>query len=371
MSRPGWMTALVLAFALVAAPVFGQGGASTATLSGVVTDKDGGLVPGATVVVTKLATGEKMAPQVTNAAGAYSFPGLSSGKYKVTISLQGFKTAEVEAQLSGGSSNSISTKLEVGQVSEVVNVTAGTELVRTDTPTITQTVNANFIQTLPRSDRSALSFLIFLPGVTTVGSNNNSRNATIAGLPNVQYNITIDGITNSNMLQSGDGFFTLVGTRLDAVEEVNLTTSTAGADASGQGAVQVRFVTRSGTNKFEVSAYEYYKNAFLNSNAFFTRVAALHVPFATSHTYGGRVGGPIILPGFDGRGRAFFFFNQEEVYAPLQTQRTRQMVSLPAATGLFTYGATTTAPGTQVNVLDSGEGQRPGQYHRPAGQVDP
>ncbi len=254
MARPGWMTALALVFALVAAPVFGQGGTSSATLSGVVTDKDGGLVPGATVVVTKLATGEKLPPQVTNASGAYSFPGLAAGKYKVAISLQGFKTAEIDATLTGGSTNSLNTKLEVGAVSEVVNVTAGTELVRTDTPTVTQTVNANFIQTLPRSDRNALNFLIFLPGVTTVGGAGGARNnTTIAGLPNNQFNITIDGITNSNLLQTSDGFFSLVVPRLDAVEEVALTTASAGADASGQGAIQVRFVTRSGTNKFEIS----------------------------------------------------------------------------------------------------------------------
>ena len=92
MSRLRWISALALACALVAAPVFGQGGSSSATLSGVVVDKDGGNVPGATVVVTKTATGEKLSPQVTNASGAYSFPGLAPGKYKVTISLQGFKT---------------------------------------------------------------------------------------------------------------------------------------------------------------------------------------------------------------------------------------------------------------------------------------
>jgi hypothetical protein len=163
MSTGKWTTVLALALTLVAAPAFGQGASTAATLSGVVLDKDGGAIPGATVVVTKVATGEKLPAQVTNAAGAYSFPGLVSGKYKVAISLQGFKTAEIEATLTGGSANSLSTKLEVGAVTEVVNVTAGTELVRTDTPTVSQTVSANFIQTLPRSDRNALSFLIFLP----------------------------------------------------------------------------------------------------------------------------------------------------------------------------------------------------------------
>ena len=77
-------------------------------------------------MVTKVATGEKLPTQVTNASGAYSFPGLAPGTYKVTISLQGFKTAEIDATLTAGSNNQLSTKLEVGEVTEVVNVTAGT-----------------------------------------------------------------------------------------------------------------------------------------------------------------------------------------------------------------------------------------------------
>src|SRR5262245_31230408 len=211
MARRLNVTVLALACLLMAAPVWGQGGTTSATLSGVVSDKDGGVVPGATVVVTKLATGEKLPPQITNASGAWSFPGLAPGKYKVTISLQGFKTTDIDATVTSGTANSLQTKLEVGQLTEVVNVTSGTDLVRTDTPTVTQTVQANFIQTLPRADRNALNFLVFLPGVTTVGATAGARNnTTIAGLPNNQFNITIDGVTNSNLLQSGDGFFSLV-----------------------------------------------------------------------------------------------------------------------------------------------------------------
>ena len=102
-----WIPVLALLSVMIAAPAFGQGGTSSATLSGVVVDKDGGQVPGATVVVTKTATGEKLPPQITNASGAYSFPGLAPGKYTVNISLQGFKTQEIETTLNAGSNNSI------------------------------------------------------------------------------------------------------------------------------------------------------------------------------------------------------------------------------------------------------------------------
>ena len=333
-----WTAVLALAFALVASPVFGQGGTTSATLSGVVQDKDG-TVPGATVVLLNTATGEKLPPQVTNAAGAYSFPGLAPGAYKVTITLSGYKTVEIDARLLSGSNNTFTTKLEVGAVTDIMTITGGSDILRTETPTVSQTIGADFMQTLPRANRNALSFLIFVPGVQTVGGAQNSRSSTVVGLPQNTINITIDGITNSNLLMSGDGFFSMVTPRLDAVEEVTLTTASAGADASGQGAVQIRFVTRSGTNKFETSLYYFLQHANLNSNTYFNRLAGLSIPAATNYTYGGRVGGPIILPGFDGRGRAFFFFNHEEVYNPLEASRNRTIIRQSALNGDFTYGA--------------------------------
>ena len=339
-SRPGWKTALALVFALIATPVFGQGGSNTTTLNGVVQDKDGN-VPGAMVVLTNVATGEKLPPVVTNAAGAYSFPGLAPGTYKVTITMAGFKTSEVDVRLqSGVASNSITTTLEVGAREEVVTVRGVSDIVRTDTPTVSQTIGADFIQKLPRADRNALNFLIFMPGVQTVGGANSARNSQVAGLPDNTINITIDGISNSNLLMSGDGFFSLVVPRLDAVEEVTLTNSAAGADSSGQGAVQIRFVTRSGTNRFETSLYMFMQHANLNSNTYFGRLAGLERNQATNYTYGGRVGGPIILPGFDGRGRMFFFFNQEEVYNPTETTRVRTFIRQSALDGLYRYGTT-------------------------------
>ena len=172
-------------------------------------------------------------------------------------------------------------------------------------------------------------------------------NTNVAGFTNSNIKITIDGVTTSSLLDN-QGMFSIITPRLDAVEEVSLTTASAGADASGGGAVQVRVATRSGTNKFQLSLYWYQQHANFNSNTFFNRLAGLPVPTATNYTYGGRVGGPIILPGFDGRGRAFFFFNQEEVYGPIETARARTIISQPALNGDFGYGTTTI---NTVNVL--------------------
>jgi hypothetical protein len=147
--------------------------------------------------------------------------------------------------------------------------------VRTQTPTVSSTVSTELISNLPVSSRSALNFLVLLPSVETSGTS--SRGSTISGLPQNTINITIDGVSNSNNLQSGDGFFSLATPRLDAVEEVTMTTATAGADSSGQGAAQIRFQTRSGTNTLNASIYEYYRQAALNMNTFFNTIAGCRV----------------------------------------------------------------------------------------------
>jgi hypothetical protein len=180
-----------------ATPALAQSGSSTTTISGVVKDKDG-LVPGATVELVNVATGEKFTPTVTNEAGAYSFAGVAAGKYKVTITMQNYKKVEAEITVNSNIPATINTVLEVGSMSDTVTVVGSSDLIRADTPTVSQTVNADFIQTLPRNDRNALTFLIFLPGVTTIGGSQSARNnTTIAGLDTSQINITIDGITTS------------------------------------------------------------------------------------------------------------------------------------------------------------------------------
>src|SRR6476659_9795348 len=112
MNRRGWIAVLTLALALVATPAFAQGGSTSATLSGVVKDKDG-TVPGATIVVKKVATGETIGAIVTNENGQYSFPGLAPGKYTVTISMNNYKTVEVAVEVNAGNTQAINTTLEV------------------------------------------------------------------------------------------------------------------------------------------------------------------------------------------------------------------------------------------------------------------
>ena len=348
--RRGTLAAVLCALSLMSGLAFAQSTSSTTSLTGTVVDKDGGVIPGATVVVKKNATGVSTTV-VTNSAGVYTLPALDPGTYTVTISLTSFKTTVIsDVRLLAAQGGSLQTVLEVGALTDTVNVKAETSLVRTQSPTVTSTVSTEFIRSVPRNDRNALNFLIFLPGVDTPGGAGNARSSTISGLPQNTIAILIDGVSTGNNLQSGDGFFSLVVPRLDAVEEVTLTTAAAGADSSAQGSATVRFVTKSGTNVYKGTAYEYFRHSSLNTNTFTNGVLnKLPKPRDTVDQYGGSLGGPIVIPGLvDGHGRAFFFFNQEETYTPNERSRTRTILKDSSVLGNFSYNLV--AP-TTVNLL--------------------
>jgi hypothetical protein len=318
---------------LIAAPALAQSSASS--LTGLVVDTGGGVIPGATVVLKNNATGTNY-ETVTNSAGAFSIPSIDPGIYTLTASLSGFKTAVVtEVRLLASRPGEVKVVMEVGALTETVEVKAATELVQTQSSTLTSTITTEQINNLPLVSRNALYFTVFLPGVETLGG---PRGSTIMGLPQNTINITIDGISNSNNFQSGDGFFSLVTPRTDAVEEITMTGATPGANNAGSGAVNIAFVTRSGTNQFSGSLYHYFRHPDLNTNYFFNEVNNLEKNKVIVHQYGGRVGGPIVIPGLvDGRNRAFFFFNMEHFHQPTEATRTRTILNPLAQSGVYTY----------------------------------
>jgi hypothetical protein len=312
-----------------------QGG-TTSTLSGIVVDTAGGVVPGAAVVVKHAATGTAF-DGVSNAQGAFSFPGLNPGTYSVTVTLQGFKTFVAnDVVLTSGSPAAVRAVLEVGGLEEQIVVSSSSEVVQTQSSTISSTINTNQITKLPLTSRSAMDFVTFLPGVTTPGGN---RQSQINGLPRGQINITLDGVNiQDNTLRSTDGFFAIVSPRLDAIEEVTVTTATQGADGAGQGAVQIKFVTRAGTNSFSGSGYHYFRSDKLNANTWFNNREGVDKTPLKQNQYGGRFGGPIVIPGlFDGRNKAFFFVNYEEFRQPGGLTRNRTLLNTGAQQGIFSY----------------------------------
>lgn len=344
---------MVLALcAMASVPAFAQ----TSTLAGVVVDTEGGVVPGADVVIKHNATGVTTSG-VSNSEGVFSFPGVQTGAYTVTVTLQGFKTFVAnDVVLSTGIPASVKAVLAVGGVTETVTVSSSSEIIQTQSSTISSTISMNQITKLPMTSRSGMDFVNFLPGVSTPGQN---RSATINGLPTSMINITLDGVNiQDNNNKSGDGFFAIVSPRLDAIEEVTVTTASQGAEGTGQGAVQIRFVTRSGSNNFTGSVYETFRSDKLNANNWFSNRDNISKPKLKQNQPGARVGGPIRIPGlFDGRNKAFFFVNYEEFHQPSEVDRNRTIYHPRAEQGFYRYSASGGTQEVNLFALAAANGQ--------------
>ena len=341
---PRWIRLLLIVMALAVIDVidnaraFAQGG-TTSSLSGTVVDSSGSLIPGADVVVKDIGTGATFTT-VTSENGTFNVPAINPGTYEVTISLTGFKRAVLtNVTVNAATPASIRATLDVGELAEVVQVSAGAEIVQTQSSALSVTVNVKQISEIPLTSRNVLDFVPMLPGFNTPGGN---RDTTVFGLPQSAINITYDGVNaQDNTLKTTDGFFTIIQPRLDAIEEATVTTGAQGADSSGGGAVQIRFVTRSGTNQLRGSAYHYYRNDKFNANTWFNKRDGLATPTLKQNQPGIRVGGPIVIPGiWDGHNKGFFFINYEEFRQPSDVRRDRTILHPRAELGNFRYNST-------------------------------
>src|SRR4029453_4787858 len=252
----------------------------------------------------------------------------------------------------------INIELEVGEVNDTVTVTAvGGDLLQTQTATVGQTITGRQIIETPFTSRDALDLISLFPGTSTVGR---PRQSSVNGLPKGALSISLDGVdVQDNLLKSSDGFFTFIRPRIDAIDEVTISTATPGAESSGDGAVQIKFVTRPGTNDFTGSLYWYHRNPSLNANYWFNNALLPEDPVdhkaprtrVLLNQFGGRFGGPIWIPKvINGHDKAFFFVNYGEYSLPERTSRTRTLLTQPASQGIFRY--ITAAGATQsVNLL--------------------
>lgn len=324
---------------------------TTGSISGTVVDQNGAVVPNATVVAR--GEGGQEFTTTTSENGTYQIPAVQNGVYTVTVTLAAFKKSVTNnVKVDVGTPTTVNAALETGDVSAVVEVTGGGEVLQTQTPTINTTLTGRQITETPQTSRHALDLVTLLPGTAQVGR---PRQSSINGLPKGSLSITIDGVdVQDNLLRSSDGFFTFVRPRLDAIEEVTVSTAASGADASGDGAVQIKFVTRRGTNDYRGGLFWQHREDKFNSNYWFNNLNGLPRNRIRLNQYGGNFGGPIPLPNFgeggpiftSGKDRAFFFVNYEEFRIPESINRTRTILSPDAASGIFRYGA-----GQSVNLL--------------------
>jgi hypothetical protein len=321
-------SARLLAFLAVAAGLSaGPGLAQTirGTITGTVTDSTGAVVPGVTVTVTHLATGIASSG-VTDHRGGYTIPLLAPGTYQAAVEQSGFKKyvrAGVAVQIA--QTTRVDIGLQVGEMTEEVQVTAEAPLVRSTTSELGQVIEMKQIQALPLNGRLFQQLVAITPGTVGRSGGDGSENAAAAGArSNTQYsvngmpwsgnNFLLDGVANNEPLNS----LVNIAPPLEAIQEFKVQTNNPTAEFGVFGGAAVNLTIRSGTNEVHGSAFGYLRDDSLNARSYFAPTKA---PFK-SHQFGGTLGGPIL------RNRAFFFAD----YQGLRLDQGRtQTISVPTA----------------------------------------
>lgn len=283
------------------------------TISGLVTDTTGGAMPGVAITVVNIGTNATFTT-TSNDTGFYTLPAMPVGQYTVTAEKQGFKK-EVRSgfTLQVDQHAQINLRMEVGNITETVEVSAQAPLVDAGSATVGQVVENRRISDLPLNGRNVLALVLLTPGVKSQGGPTNSGFAdrgiqlsavSINGGPSALNSLVVDGGNNNNAYLADLN----VNPTVDAIQEFKVQSNTMSAEFGFTAGGVVNMVTKSGTNEVHGTLYEFVRNDKFDAKRAF---AALKEPFRYNQ-YGGSVGGPIWLPKiYNGKNRSFFFFNYE------------------------------------------------------------
>jgi hypothetical protein len=305
---------------------------ASSRISGTVMDSSGAVVPNANVVIKNNETGAEFKLKSME-DGSFILPSLPLAIYTVTVTAPGFKTTTVTGvKVVVGDTVNVEVKLETGAATESITVTGGAEVLQKESTTIGATITGRQISELPFAQRNALDLVLNLPGTSTPGR---PRTSSVNGLPQGSLNITIDGLNvQDNLIRSGDGFFTYIRPSSDSVAEVTVSTATPGAESGGEGAVQIKFVTKSGTNQYHGNVFGETRQPGLNANYYFNNLNKLPRTPTRLDQYGLSVGGPL-TPWL--KDRVFFFVNYERYRLPESQLRSPGVMTPELTQGLFRY----------------------------------
>jgi len=297
-------------------PVAVQAQVTGGTISGTVVDTSGRVIPNANISITNVATGIGRA-LITNTNGVYTGPNLLPGTYDLKFTAVGFKT-EVRSGigLTVGATAIIDVTMKVGTTIETVQVQTEAPAVQLNSSDISAMVNATTVRELPLNGRSWTDLAALQPGVDTIhtqpdfsagtdrGNRGFGQQLTISGARPQQNNYRLDGVSLNDYANGAPGSVLGGSLGVDAIQEFSVLTSNYSAEYGKTSGGVVNAITRSGTNQFHGSAYEFVRNSALDARNYFDVGG---IPPFTRNQFGGAVGGPII------KSRTFFFGDFEGI----------------------------------------------------------
>lgn len=316
----GFVAMFGLVLCLFSASVFSpslSGQTTYGTVTGTITDPTAAAVGGAQVTLTNVGTTEKRV-QSTGSDGLYSFVNLIPGKYRIDVEKSGFKrTSNPEVIVEVGQTARIDIVLQVGEVTQSVEVTGATPLLQPETSSLGQVVEQRKANELPLNGRNVFNLISLAPSVVPQGS---ATGTPVGVNPFGWGNYQVNGSFGNQSAQYLDGQPLNIGyinlpvviPTQDSIEEFKVQTSNLGADWGKFSGGIINLSTKSGTNGLHGEAYEYLRNKVLDANDFFLNKAGQKRPPFTQNQFGANAGGPLVLPHlYDGRNKTFWFFSWE------------------------------------------------------------
>ena len=319
------------------------------TITGTLADSSGRVIPNATVSITNVATGINRTV-TTNENGIFIAPNLLPASYELTFTAAGFKTdVRRGIELTVGATVTLSVTLQVGTVQETVQVQSEAPEVQLSTSDISAVVNATTVRELPLNGRSWTDLATLQPGVARIqtqpdfsagtdrGNRGFGQQLTISGARPQQNNYRLDGISLNDYANGAPGSVLGGSLGVDAIQEFSVLTSNYSAEYGKTSGGVVNAITRSGTNAFHGSGYEFVRNSALDAKNFFDD-HTLPIPPYKRNQFGGAVGGPIF------KNRTFFFADFE---ANRSSKGLSTVVTVPSAAarmGNLTGGTVTVDP---------------------------
>jgi len=313
-----WLLAAFAMLLLSVSPAFAQS-AGTGAITGTVTDPSGGAVANATVTATNKGTNQSREAK-TGADGVYKFTLLNPGDYRLKFAAAGFKAADIETvAVNVTETTSVNQTLQVGAVTESVTVEATVETLQTESSTLGTTVTGSQINALPMANGNYTEILSLSAGTSVAVDNATSvgkgtQNISANGVDPGSNNFQMDGVAVNNIANSGSANDGTIYTGIpipstDAIGEFKVQTSTYDASYGRNPGANVTVSTKSGTNGFHGSAFEFFRNTVLNANDFIVKLDQERADTANTrqvlnqNQFGATIGGPIV------KDKLFFFFS--------------------------------------------------------------
>src|ERR1700676_2035618 len=324
---------------LAAIGIWGAGQAyaqvAGATLTGTVKDPSGAVVPNAQVSITDIDTSVSRSVS-SNAAGLYTAPNLLPGNYELRVTSTGFRTqVERGITLTVGAQQQLDITMQVGQITQTVEITTEAPTVELTSSELGATVNSTTVRELPLNGRSWTDLAVLQPGVVSATSHtavdvNRGYGAqlSISGARPQQNNYRLDGISINDYSNGGPGSVLGQNLGVEAIQEFSVLTSNYSAEYGKTSGGVVNAISRSGTNQFHGSVYEFLRNSALDADNFFDKGVA---PPFRQNQFGASAGGPIR------KDRTFVFGDYEGIRQSLGTTTSSGVPSLNARQGILEF----------------------------------